>query len=121
MYRMVIWLMMLTLAFSGVSAYAQTELTDAPASIAQGQGDTGDGVACDAHAHDAGVRHPGQPDSPQHNRIKCCARCSVVSVLPSIAAIPVAFPYAEAIFYTAQHALVGRPVFLDPHIPKFKV
>ncbi|MFG1465916.1 hypothetical protein V5F77_23845 [Xanthobacter sp. DSM 24535] len=75
---------------------------------------------CVAHADHAaaGVKHGGRHHDPLHNHLKCCARCSMVSLLPGVTAVPLALAYADAIFYTTQHDLVGRPVALDPHIPK---
>lgn len=119
MYRLGIWLVVFALVFNGVMAAAEIEPSDEPVSMAQGHAAGALDMNCDAHAGDtfAAMRHGGQHD-PAHNHLKCCARCSMVSLLPGVVAVPAALVYGDAVFYPAQHDLVGRPVALDPHIPK---
>ena len=53
-----------------------------------------------------------------HDHLKCCVACNLVSLVPNVAAIPVAFSYTNTAFDAAQHELVGHLVALDPGIPK---
>lgn len=119
MHRLGIWLIALALVFNGVMASAEIEPSEIPVAVAQGHLAALDADDCDPHAADiATATHRGQHRAPLHNHLKCCARCSMVSLLPSVIAVPVALAYGHAVFYTAQNDLVGHLVALDPHIPK---
>ena len=122
-----IWLIVLTLVFNGVSAYAQLDPSDAPTAMTQGLMSSGhDASSHEARTHDldcadhlvTGPAHGGHHHGLVHNHLKCCARCSMVSLLPGAILVPATFPSGNAVFYTAQHDLVGHAVAGDPHIPK---
>ncbi len=122
-----IWLIVLTLVFNGVSAYAQLDPPDAPTATTQGLMASGDDATIHAaSAHDldcadhlvTGAAHGGHHNGPVHNHLKCCARCSMVSLLPGAIRVPATFASGHAVFYTVQHDLIGRTVASDPHIPK---
>lgn len=119
MNRLGIWLIALALVFNGVMASAEIEPTEIPVVVVQGHVAAPDADDCDSQAADiATTRHGSEHRSPVHNHLKCCTRCSMVSLLPSVIAVPVALAFGHAAFYTAQNDLVGRSVALDPHIPK---
>lgn len=135
MDRLGIWLIALALVFNAAVAYAQMELCEGPALVAQAQWDS---VAPGAHVHRVAVDGmPGGPPSAlardhlgqgqgahghiKHSRLKCCPQCVLVSLLPKVAGVPVMLAYGEASFSLTQSDLVGRSVALDPHIPKSPV
>lgn len=120
MYRLGVWLIALTLVFNGVMAAADDDMPDAPVVVAQGHPAAVGAADCDGHGDHAAMaaEHGGARHGPSRDHLKCCARCSMVSVLPGVAAVPVALAWGAAVFYTAPQDLVGRPVALDPHIPK---
>lgn len=120
MYRIGIWLIALALVFNGAAAYAGNYFSGVPATIAQHHHDAADAVDTHVHSADAVTvgENSGQTHGGMHNHVKCCTICTVVSMLPAVAAVPATFAYKAAVFHTAQHALVGRPVALDPDIPK---
>lgn len=127
MYRMGIWLFVLALVFNGVSAYAQLDPSNTLNAMAHGDVTNGHDVNIqEAIAHDlgcadhmvTGAAHSGHHHGPEHSHLKCCARCSMVNLLPGVILVPVTFAFRSAVFYAAQHDLVGRTVASDPHIPK---
>lgn len=119
MNRLGIWLIVLGLVFHGVVASAEIEPSEFLAAGALGHVVAVDADDCVSHAADiATAGHGGDHRGPLNNHLKCCARCSMVSLLPSVISVSVAPAFGHAIFYTAQNDLVGRLVALDPHIPK---
>lgn len=126
MSRMGIWLIVLALVFNGVSAYAQIGPSVELTAMTQGQAASGREAAIHEAVADmdcadhmaAGATHGGHHQGPLHNHLRCCARCSMVSLLPTAILLPATFASRDAVFYTAQHDLVGLTVASDPHIPK---
>ena len=125
MYRFGTWLIALALVFNGAAMIAWNGAPMAAGAIAQLQHAQiqpadDDAMQCDANRGAAAVvaRHSGQTHGPAHDHLKCCGTCTVASVLPAVAAIPVAFSYRGAVFHVTQPHLVGHLVALDPDIPK---
>lgn len=120
MHRMGIWLIALALVFNGVATYAWDDPSGPAATMVQMHDGGIAVVACNVTSDGlaAVVAGGGEHQGGAHNHLKCCATCTVPSVIPAVTAIPVTFAYQAAVFYTAQPHLVGHSVALDPGIPK---
>lgn len=120
MHRMGIWLIALALVFNGAATYAWDSPSGPIAAIAQVHDDGTAAVACNVNSDEfvAVAAGSDQHQSGAHHHPKCCGTCTVPSLIPAVAAVPVTFSYRAAVFHTASHHLIGHPVALDPDIPK---
>ena len=121
MYRMGTWLIALAFVFNGVAMTAWNGPAKAPAAVTQIHYADADSADCNGVPDAAAivVTHFDRTHSRVHNHLKCCGTCTVASLVPDVAAVPVVFNCKSTTFRTAQNHLVGHLLFLDPDIPKF--
>jgi len=82
----------------------------------------------DAHHHDGhdhlAMHHepssdaPAAPASDDHGCLKCCAMCTVATVLPSGVADATVLTVTAAVFFGGPQHWSGATVPIDPGIPK---
>lgn len=120
MYRLAIWVIALALVFNGAPAFTLDDASGMPAIAAFDHHADAAGLECNAHSGNIAIvaADASRTQHAAHDHLKCCPTCTVVSMLPAIAAVSVRLSYAPASFRTAEFGLVGHPVALDPDIPK---